>query len=107
MVDLHNRWSPPFNSAHESVVNGELGNIYSAYMRLNDIKWVATDLLPWAAQSSILWFLGSHSLDTLRWFFNDEVKRVYSVSTCILCRILLRCIPQRRHRTHGKRLDYA
>lgn len=81
MVDLHNRWSPPFNSAHESVVNGELGNIYSAYMRLNDIKWVATDLLPWAAQSSILWFLGSHSLDTLRWFFNDEVKRVYSVST--------------------------
>jgi len=81
MVDLHNRWSPPFNSAHESVVNGELGKVYSAYMRLNDIKWVATDMLPWASKSSILWFLGSHSLDTLRWFFNDEVKRVYSVST--------------------------
>jgi len=81
MVDLHNRWSPTFNSAHESVVNGELGKVYSAYMRLNDIKWVATDMLPWASKSSILWFLGSHSLDTLRWFFNDEVKRVYSVST--------------------------
>lgn len=81
MVDLHNRWSPPFNSAHESVINGELGKIYSAYMRLNDIKWVATDMLSWASKSSILWFLGSHSLDTLRWFFGDEVKRVYSVST--------------------------
>jgi predicted dehydrogenase len=37
-------------------------------------------MLPWAAKSSILWFLGSHSLDTLRWFFDDDVKRVYSVS---------------------------
>ena len=80
MVDLHNRWSPAFNVAHSSVEKGELGKPYQAYMRLNDTKWVATDMLPWAAQSSILWFLGSHSLDTLRWFFNDEVSRVYSVS---------------------------
>jgi len=80
MVDLHNRWSPPFHSAWQSVQSGELGDVYSAYIRLNDIKWVATDMLPWASQSSILWFLGSHSLDTLRWIFNDEVSRVYSVS---------------------------
>jgi predicted dehydrogenase len=80
MVDLHNRWSPAFNVAHQSVESGELGTPYQAYMRLNDTKWVATDMLPWAARSSILWFLGSHSLDTLRWFFNDDVARVYSVS---------------------------
>lgn len=80
MVDLHNRWSPPFNAAHEAVKRGDLGEVYSAYSRLNDIKWVATDMLPWASTSSILWFLGSHSLDTLRWFFDDEVARVYSVS---------------------------
>lgn len=80
MVDLHNRWSPPFHSAYCSVEKGELGEVYSAYFRLNDIKWVATDMLSWASKSSILWFLGSHSLDTIRWFFNDEVKRVYSVS---------------------------
>ena len=80
MVDLHNRWSPPFNAAHEAIQRGDLGEVYSAYIRLNDIKWVATDMLRWASKSSILWFLGSHSLDTLRWMFNDEVKRVYSVS---------------------------
>ena len=80
MVDLHNRWSPPFNAAYEAVKRGDLGEVYSAYFRLNDIKWVATDMLPWASASSILWFLGSHSLDTLRWFFKDEVERVYSVS---------------------------
>ncbi len=80
MVDLHNRWSPAFNVAHQSLEKGELGEVQNAYIRLNDVKWVATDMLPWAAKSSILWFLGSHSLDTLRWFFNDEVTRVYSVS---------------------------
>lgn len=80
MVDLHNRWSPPFNAAYEAVQRGDLGEVYSAYIRLNDIKWVATDMLRWASKSSILWFLGSHSLDTLRWMFHDEVKRVYSVS---------------------------
>lgn len=38
-------------------------------------------MLPWAAKSSILWFLGSHSLDTLRWIVGSEIKRVYCVSS--------------------------
>lgn len=80
MTDLHNRWSPPFAKAKEIIADGELGELVSSYIRLNDIIWVATDMLPWASRSSILWFLGSHSVDTLRWIFDDEVKRVYSVS---------------------------
>lgn len=80
MVDLHNRWSPPFAEAHRLIENGELGTLRNAYFRLNDIKWVATDMLPWASRSSILWFLGSHSFDTLQWLFHDRVKRVYTVS---------------------------
>jgi len=80
MVDLHNRWSPPFNTAKQEVASGRIGKPVSAYYRLNDIKWVATDMLPWAAKSSILWFLGSHSLDTLRWMMDDEPKEVYAVS---------------------------
>jgi predicted dehydrogenase len=81
MVDLHNRWSPPFAITKQSLDDGELGDPVSAYFRLNDIKWVATDMLPWASKSSILWFLGSHTVDTLRWMFNDEVERVFSVSS--------------------------
>jgi predicted dehydrogenase len=81
MVDLHNRWSPPFTAVKESLRAGELGKPISAYFRLNDQMWVATDMLPWAAKSSILWFLGSHSLDTLRWLFDDEVDTVYAAST--------------------------
>lgn len=81
MVDLHNRWSPPFAEASRLIQNGELGTLRSAYFRLNDVKWVATDMLPWAARSSILWFLGSHSFDTLQWLFRDRVRRVYTVSS--------------------------
>jgi predicted dehydrogenase len=80
MVDFHNRWNPPFALMKSDLDSGKYGEPYSAYIRLNDIRWVATDLLPWAAQSSILWFLGSHSLDTLRWLFNDEVKKIYAVA---------------------------
>lgn len=79
MVDLHNRWNPPFNTAKQQIQSGKLGEPYTAYIRHSDVKWVATDMLSWASKSSILWFLGSHSLDTLRWLFDDEVKRVYSV----------------------------
>lgn len=79
MVDLHNRWNPPFNTAYQNISAGTLGTPYSAYLRHNDVKWVATDMLSWASKSSILWFLGSHSLDTLRWMFDDDAKRVYSV----------------------------
>ncbi len=39
MVDFHNRWSPPFNAAYTAVRAGELGELYSGYFRLNDIKW--------------------------------------------------------------------
>lgn len=81
MVDLHNRWSPPFVQAKQMIEAGDLGVLRSAYFRLNDIKWVATDMLPWASSSSILWFLGSHSLDTLQWLFGNRVRRVYAVSS--------------------------
>lgn len=80
MVDLHNRWNPVYAVVKNCVENGEIGDPYSAYYRYNDIRWVATDLLPWASKSSILWFLGYHSADLLRWLFNDEVERVYAVS---------------------------
>ena len=81
MVDLHNRWSPPFAAAKQAIESGELGKLRSGYFRLNDTKWVATDMLSWSASSSILWFLGSHSLDTLSWLFGSRPRRVYAVSS--------------------------
>ena len=80
MVDFHARWNPSFAIARRDIEGGRLGRILSAYFRLNDTISVPTSMLSWAARSSILWFLGSHTVDTLRFLLGDEVQRVYSVS---------------------------
>jgi predicted dehydrogenase len=80
MVDFHARWNPPFAIARRDIAEGTLGRIMSAYFRLNDTISVPTGMLSWASKSSILWFLGSHTVDTLRFLLADEVERVYSVS---------------------------
>ena len=80
MVDFHNRWNPPFAQMKKEMEDGEIGEPYSGYLRHSDCKWVATKMLPWAAKSSILWFLGSHAVDTLRWLFQSEADTVYAVS---------------------------
>ncbi len=80
MVDFHARWNPPFAIARRNIEEGALGRIMSAYFRLNDTVSVPTGMLSWASKSSILWFLGSHTVDTLRFLLADEVERVYSVS---------------------------
>jgi predicted dehydrogenase len=79
MVDFHNRWSPGVVRMHEAIAAGELGHVQTAVCRLNDTLFVPTRMLPWARRSSVLWFLASHCLDTLRWVLGDEVERVYSV----------------------------
>jgi len=80
MVDYHNRWNPVYFKIKQDIEEGKIGKVMSAYLRLNDILWVATDYIPWAAQSSILWFLGSHAVDVLCWLFADKVRRVFAVS---------------------------
>lgn len=80
MVDFHARWNPPLAIARQNIAEGKLGSIVSAYFRLNDTISVPTEMLSWAQESSILWFLGSHTVDSLRYLFADEVERVYSVS---------------------------
>jgi predicted dehydrogenase len=81
MVDLHNRWNPPFNAIKQLVSTGRFGKAISAHCRLTDKVWVATDMLSWVSQSSILWFLGSHSLDTLNWLIGDLPRTVYAVKS--------------------------
>jgi len=80
MVDLHNRWNPPVYKIKDDVDAGKIGRVISAYIRLNDIIYVPTEMLPWAEESSILWFLGSHSVDVLNWIIGAKPEKVYSVS---------------------------
>lgn len=78
MVDWHNRWNPPIYSAWKSARSGELGEIRYIYYRLSDTVYVPTQMLPWASRSSVMWFLGSHAIDTTCWLMDRAPKRVFS-----------------------------
>ncbi len=80
MVDFHARWSPPFFKARQAIEKGEIGVPQHAYYRLSDRIYVPAEMLKWAGQTTVMWFIGTHSIDTLRWLLDDEVARVYAVA---------------------------
>ncbi|MDW7657248.1 MAG: Gfo/Idh/MocA family oxidoreductase [Bacillota bacterium] len=80
MCDLPNRSSQPFAITKQMIDSGEYGKVYSMYIRLNDSKSVATDMLSWSSFSSPLWFLGSHSLDLISYLCGSRPKMVYALS---------------------------
>ncbi len=80
MVDFHNRWNPAMWGIKEKIEAGEMGEPQVLTVRLNDTIYVPTRMLSWAGDSTVIWFLGSHAVDLVRWLFDDEVVRVYSVS---------------------------
>jgi len=77
MVDWHNRWNPPIYQAWKSIQTGELGQVRYIYYRLSDTLYVPLKMLPWAEQSSVMWFLGSHALDTVCWLLGKKPVKVY------------------------------
>lgn len=80
MVDFHNRFNPAFLALKRQIEAGKMGEPQMMSLRLNDTIYVPTEMLSWGGQSSVLWFLGSHSVDLVRWLFDDEVERVYCVA---------------------------
>lgn len=81
MVDFHNRWNPVYNTMQQLIASGKYGAPRSGHFRMTDNLWVATDMIKWCAKSSILWFLGSHSLDTLNFLFDDYPTEVFAYKT--------------------------
>ena len=77
MVDWHNHWNPPYYKAWQAIRRGELGEVTYVYYRLSDTIYVPTTMLPWARNSSVMHFLGSHSLDTTCWFVGARPTRIF------------------------------
>jgi len=79
MVDFHNRVSPAIVAARDAIAGGEIGRPLHAAAKLSNTVFVPFELLSWAGRSSALWFLGSHSVDALRFTMGAEVKRVQAM----------------------------
>ncbi|WEK51675.1 MAG: Gfo/Idh/MocA family oxidoreductase [Candidatus Kaistia colombiensis] len=79
MVDFHNRVSPAIVALRDTIAAGDIGLPLHGAARLSNTLFVPFELLSWASKSSALWFLGSHSVDALRFVMGSEVRRVQAM----------------------------
>jgi predicted dehydrogenase len=49
-----------------------------AYARKNDTIEVPTEMLSWAAETTPSWFLSSHDIDLVCWYFQSQPTEVYA-----------------------------
>jgi len=81
MTSFNHRWIPSYARAHEEIVAGAIGRPRMAYARKNDRIFVPTQMLSWASGTSPAWFLSSHDIDLVCWFFGDDrATEVYATS---------------------------
>lgn len=78
MVDFQQRWVPNNLILKEYFEAGKLGDPVMAYARLSDAIQVAKNWLSWAGKSGPHWFLFPHTMDLVRWFFQQEPVEVFA-----------------------------
>jgi predicted dehydrogenase len=79
VIDFHNRLNPPMVAARDARASGELGTPAYVYARLSNRLDVPETMLRWSAQSSALWFLGSHMIDIVCWILGELPTRVFAL----------------------------
>ena len=79
MVNWSNRWMHSFAQTKEALESGDLGDPLYVYARLNNTLFVPTQMLSWAADTRLPFWLICHRYDIARWYFESEAKRVYAV----------------------------
>lgn len=80
MVNFTNRWNAPLRKAKDYLDTNAIGRPRYAYIRMNNTLSVPTQWIAHPEQTSVLWWIGSHSIDLARWIFADEVQSVFAVS---------------------------
>lgn len=80
MVDYQHRWGIGFAEARAAVESEHFGPVVHGHIRMSNSQRVPTQMLAWANRSNVLWFLGTHTLDLLRFVLQSEVTRVFAVS---------------------------
>ena len=71
-VSYNHRWLAPYHLTYEKIRQGTIGKCLMGYARKNNPITVPTKMLPWAKDSSPMWFLSGHDIDLMTWWFNDD-----------------------------------
>ncbi|MBA2257875.1 MAG: Gfo/Idh/MocA family oxidoreductase [Acidobacteria bacterium] len=77
-VAFNHRWLSSYHQGAVAVRRGDIGRPVAGYARKNDTIYVPTEMLPWAAQTTPIHFLGAHDIDLMRWYFGSEPLTAYA-----------------------------
>lgn len=80
MTLFNHRWVPAYWQAKERTADGRLGAPVLAYARKNDTRYVPTKMIGWAAETTPSFFLSSHDLDLLLWYFGQRVVEAHATA---------------------------
>lgn len=80
MTLFNQRWAPAYWQAKQELAKPEAGTPLMAYARKNDTLFVPTEMISWAARSSPSWFLSSHDVDLVTWYFDQRPVEVYATA---------------------------
>jgi len=78
-IDFNHRWLAPYHKIKAMIDAGELGEPVIGYARKNNPILVPTSMLAsWAKDSSPAWFMSSHDIDLMTWWFGAVPVEVYA-----------------------------
>src|SRR5699024_4250103 len=80
MTLFNQRWLPAYWQAKQELAKPESGPPIMAYARKNDTLFVPTQMITWADRSSPSWFLSSHDVDLVTWFFDEPAVEVFATA---------------------------
>lgn len=80
MALFNHRWIPAYWQARERSRDGALGEPLLAYARKNNPITVPTEMISWADRSTPAWFLTSHDLDLVLWYFGTRPVEVFATA---------------------------
>ena len=78
-VNFNHRWLSPYHKIKAMIDDGQLGEPVIGYARKNNPILVPTSMLAsWAKDSSPAWFMSSHDIDLMVWWFGAKPVEVYA-----------------------------
>lgn len=78
-VNFNHRWLSVYHKVKAMIEAGEIGEPIIGFARKNNPLLVPTQMLAsWARDSSPAWFMSSHDIDLMVWWFNALPVEVYA-----------------------------